>query len=100
MAVNHIVYFKFSSTVKEEDVKKHMAMFKELADSVSGITAYSAGKAFKVSYEDTADYDSVHCVSFESKQALENYFFDERHNNFIEQNKHLWADVLVVNAEI
>jgi len=100
MAVNHIVYFKFKQTAKQHEIKKHMDMFAALGASIPGVISYSAGETFAVSYEDTADYDVMHCLSCDSKQQLENYFFHPDHQVFIEQNKSIWQDVLVVNAKV
>jgi hypothetical protein len=42
----------------------------------------------------------MHCVKFASQEALETYFFHEAHQAFIEENKDLWQDVIVINADI
>ncbi len=100
MAVNHIVYFKFKEDAKKDEIKKHMDMFEALSTSVPGVISYSAGETFSVSYEETGDYDVMHCLKYDTEQQLENYFFNPEHKAFIEQNKSIWQDVLVVNAQI
>ena len=100
MAVNHVVFFKFKEGASQDEINQHMSMFQQLSETVSGITDYSAGKAFGVEYESTADYDCMHCVKCESEADLEAYFFNDKHKEFIEKNKHLWEDVLVLNADI
>lgn len=100
MTINHIVYFKFEENAKAEEIKRHMDMFEALSKSVPGVLSYSAGKTFCVSYENTADYDAVHCLTFESEKQMEKYFFHNEHQIFIEKNKSIWQDVLVVNAKI
>jgi len=100
MAVNHIVYFKFKNETTSEAIERHMNMFAELAGKIPGITEYSAGKTFSVSYEKTGDYDVSHCLTCESREALEVYFYHKAHQAFIEENKSIWQDVLVVNADI
>lgn len=99
MAVQHIVYFKFKETANPAEVARHMDAFAALSYTIPGIVSYSAGKTFGVDYEATGDYDTMHCLKCESEQALESYFHHEAHKSFIEENKHLWQDVLVVNAQ-
>jgi len=100
MAVNHIVYFKFKNGSTSEAIERHMNMFAELAGKIPGITGYSAGKTFGVSYEKTGDYDVSHCLTCESREALEEYFIHEAHQAFIEVNRPIWHDALVVNSDI
>ena len=100
MAVNHVVYFKFTDDATLEQVAAHMDAFAALGTSIPGIIGYSAGKTFPVEYEKTADYDCAHVVAYESEQALEDYFFHPQHQAFIAQFKHIWKDVAVVNAQI
>ena len=100
MAVNHIVYFKFISKATPEAIERHMSMFAGLAGKIPGITGYSAGKTFGVPYEKTGDYDVSHCLTCESREALEAYFFHEAHQEFIAANKSIWHDAFVVNADI
>ncbi len=100
MAVNHVVFFKFKEKAKLEEIDQHMKMFQQLSKTISGIIDYSAGKTFKVGYEPTADYDCMHCVTFESEKTLEKYYFHEKHREFINKNKHMWDDVLVLNSYI
>lgn len=100
MAVNHIVCFKFNENADAAGITKHMEMFEALAGAIPGILSYTAGKAIGVSYEATADYDSVHCLLCESEQALESYFHHNAHQAFITQNKHIWHSVFVINAQV
>ncbi len=100
MAVTHTVLFKFKRDASAAQISRHMNMFAALADSIPGITAYSAGHTFKVDYENTADYDVMHCLTCESRPALEAYFHHPAHQAFIEANKAIWQDVLVVNADV
>lgn len=100
MAVNHIVCFKFNESAQPEDIARHMEMFEALSKTIPGIVSYSAGKSFKVAYESTADYDSVHCLMCETEQALESYCHHEAHQEFIAQNKHIWQNVFVINAHV
>lgn len=99
MAVQHIVYFKFKETAEPADMARHMEMFAALTKTIPGILSYSAGKTFGVAYEATGDYDCVHCLKCESKEALESYFHHPAHQEFGARNRHLWQHVLVVNAE-
>ncbi len=96
--INHVVYFKFTQNAAKDEIKKHMDMFEEISKSIPGVVSYWAGETFKVSYENTADYDTVHCLSYKTKEDLEKYASHPNHKDFIEENKAIWADVLVVNA--
>ncbi len=100
MRIDHIVCFKFKDGTKPEMIERHMQSFAALSGMIPEIAGYTAGRTCKVSYEKTADYDVMHCVKFASQEALETYFFHEAHQAFIEENKDLWQDVIVINADI
>ena len=100
MAVKHIVYFGFKQDASPADIDRHMEMFAALSNTIPGITGYSAGHTFKVDYESTADYDVIHCLTCESRSVLEDYFHHPAHQAFIETNKAIWQDVMVVNADV
>jgi hypothetical protein len=99
MAVGHIVYFKFKDNITQEEITRHMEMFAALANQILGISAYTAGRTFEVSYEATGDFDVAHCLTCESREALEAYYHHEAHQAFINANKSLWQNVLVVNMD-
>ena len=98
--VNHIVYFKFNKDASSIDIKENTDAFRNLSNVIEGIVSYSAGKTFAVDYEDTADFDVMHCLTFESKQALQNYFFHDAHQAFIQKCKDVVEAAHVVNATV
>ena len=95
----HIVCFKFKPGTSEEAKQKHIHYFAALKDSIPEVVAYEAGDAQKVSYENTADYDYVHIVTFKSKEDSEKYFHHPAHQRFIQANKDSWSNVFVINTE-
>ncbi|HEY9561618.1 MAG TPA: Dabb family protein [Anseongella sp.] len=97
--VLHTVCFKFKEGTTEEQKARHMADFAALKDSIPEVKSYSGAYTFEVSYEKTADYDCMHVAGFNSEEDLESYFHHPAHQRFIERNKDVWADVIVVNSK-
>ncbi|MFS8616478.1 MAG: Dabb family protein [Solitalea sp.] len=97
--VQHMVCFKFKEGVTPEQKQQHMNDFAALKDSIPELKTYSGAYTFKVSYENTADYDCMHLTGFDSEEDLETYFYHPAHQRFIERNKDNWADVIVVNSK-
>lgn len=94
-----MVCFKFKEGVTAEQKQQHMDDFAALKDSIPELKTYSGAYTFKVSYENTADYDCMHLTGFDSEEDLETYFYHPAHQRFIERNKDNWADVIVVNSK-
>lgn len=97
--IQHVVCFKFKDNASQDAIQKHMDDFAALRSKIPEIQDYEDGNAFKVDYEKTADYDVVHYVTFQSEADLETYFHHPAHQEFIQENKEIWADVFVINSK-
>lgn len=97
--IQHMVCFKFKDDATQAQKDQHMADLAALKDSIPEIKTYSGAYSFGVSYEQTADYDAMHIVGFDSEEDLETYFHHPAHQRFAERNKDAWADVIVVNSK-
>lgn len=98
--IQRMVAFKFKEGTSEEAIRQHMDDFASLKDSIPQILSYRAGMTFPASYENTADYDVMHYSTFESEEAIETYFRHPAHQRFIEANKDIWQDVVVLNSSV
>jgi hypothetical protein len=91
-----IVCFKFTSAATPEQIQAHMDSFAALRDVVPGITEYRAGHVMP---EGTAPrYDSLHYLVFGREEEIQRYFNHPAHQQFIQRNRSIWEDVLVLNA--
>lgn len=98
--IQRIVAFKFKEDASEEAIQKHMDYFASLQDSIPQILSYRAGTTFPAEYENTGDYDVLHYSTFESEEAIEAYFNHPAHQRFIEANKDIWTNVIVLNSQV
>ena len=99
-SIQRIVAFKFKEGTSEEAIEQHMNHFAALKDSIPQIQSYRAGQTFPADYEGTGDYDVLHYSTFESEEAIEEYFNHPAHQRFIEANKDIWENVIVLNSQV
>jgi len=100
LTVQRIVCFKFTDTATSPEKAKHMADFAALASEVPQIASYRGGFATSGDNGAPPDYDTLHYLTFANHDDVDAYYHHPAHQAFIEANKHAWADVLVLNAEI
>lgn len=93
------VCFKFKQGTPDEAVRKHLAMFAGLKESIPQILSYAGGEVVKGG-EGQGKYDTAHYVTYATKDDIDIYFHHETHQAFIEANKVHWDDVLVVDSEV
>lgn len=98
--IQRIVAFKFKEEASQEAIQQHMNQFAALKDSIPQIQSYRAGQTFPADYEGTGDYDVLHYSTFESEEAIKTYFNHPAHQRFIEANKDIWANVMVLNSHV
>ena len=97
--IQHFVCFKFKPDTSQVEIQKHMEMFASLEEKISQITSYRGGKVLE-GFEGAEKYDTAHYVTFANKSDVDIYFYHEAHQEFIESNKNIWADILVIDSEI
>lgn len=95
-----IVCFKFTAAATDADIQTHMDAFAVLKDAVPPIAGYSGGRAISGDRGQPPEYDSLHYLTFASLEDIDRYFEHPAHQQFIADHKHLWARVLVLNADI
>jgi hypothetical protein len=98
--IQRIVAFKFKEDASEAAIQQHMDYFASLKDSIPQILSYRAGSTFPVDYENTGDFDVLHYSTFSSEEAIEEYFNHPAHQRFIQANKDIWENVIVLNSEV
>ncbi|MFN2133364.1 MAG: Dabb family protein [Anaerolineae bacterium] len=98
MPYQRIVCFKFIAEATPEQVQAHMDDFAALRDAVPGITEYRAGPVMPEGVE--PKYDSLHYLVFAREEDIQRYFNHRAHQQFIQRNRPIWEDVLVLNAPI
>ena len=98
MPYQRVVCFKFIATATSEQIGAHMQDFLELCDAIPGITEYRAGHVMPEGT--TPKYDSLHYLVFADEEGIQRYFNHPAHQRFIQRNRPIWEDVLVLNAPI
>ncbi len=100
MSIQRIVCFKFKSGTSGPAIHQHMADFAGMKDLIPQILEYRGGQTKPGDYNSPPGFDTMHYMTFESMAAIEIYFHHEAHQRFIERNKAVWENVLVLNADI
>ena len=95
--MQHFVCFKFKDGTSPEAVQQHLDMFTELKDKIPQIVDYAGGPVVPGAAQ---KFDTAHNVVFASLDDLNIYLPHEAHQQFIEANKAIWDEVLVVDSEI
>ena len=97
--LQRFVCFKFAADAPRTAIQKHLEMFAELESLIPQIVSYSGGRTY-LNGEGHEAFDTAHYVKFQSKEAIELYFHHPAHQKFIQDNKDLWQDVLVIDSEV
>ncbi len=100
MSIQRIVCFKFKAGTPEAAIQQHMADFAGMKDSITQIQEYRGGRTKPGDYNRPPDFDTMHYMTFASMEAIDIYFYHEAHQRFIQRNKEVWENVLVLNSEI
>jgi hypothetical protein len=95
-----VVCFKFVSGATEESIQHHLDRFKQLKSLIPQIVSYSGGRVVASETHPSLPYDTVHYVTFASLADIDLYFHHEAHQRFIEENKPIWDNVLVLDSLI
>ncbi len=98
MPYQRVVCFRFTAAATPEQIQAHMEDLAGLRDAVPGITEYRAGRVMPEGT--TPQYDSLHYLVFEDEEGIQRYFNHPAHQRFIQRNRPIWEDVLVLNTPI
>ena len=98
--IQRIVCFKFVTGTQEPAIRQHMADFAGMKEFIPQIREYRGGLTRPGDYNSPPGFDTMHYMTFESMEAIDIYFHHAAHQRFIERNKAVWDNVLVLNAEI
>lgn len=96
----HIVSFKFNENItagKEQDLLKLLKAFK---GKIPGILELTAGINVTEEIENKHGYTLALRVTFENKQALDNYLPHPVHQEFVSSLNGIIDNVIVVDYEI
>lgn len=100
MKIQRIVCFKFKAEASDTDRQRHMADFAALKENIAEIQSYSAGAGLSGDQGAAPQYDTLHYMTFASMADVDVYFDHPAHQAFIAANRHIWDDVLVLNATL
>jgi hypothetical protein len=95
--IQHFVCFKFKDGTSSEAAQQHLDMFAGLKAKIPQIVDYAGGPVVP---GDKKQFDTAHNVIFKSLDDLAIYIDHADHQHFIEANKAVWENVLVVDSEI
>ncbi len=100
MPYQRIVCFKFKAGTSEEAIQQHMADFAAMQTGIPQIQEYRGGGTHPGDYNRPPDYDTMHYMTFASLEDIDIYFNHPVHKHFIERNRSIWDNVLVLNSDI
>lgn len=100
MLIQRIVCFKFKPGTSEEAIRQHMADFAAIQPAVEQVREYHAGRTQPGDDNAAPAFDVMHYLTFASMDDIEIYRPHPAHQRFIERNKGIWENVLVLNSEI
>lgn len=100
MTIQRIVCFKFKPGTPEDCIRQHMADFAGMKDAIAQIQEYRGGRTKPGDHNSPPGFDTMHYMTFESMAAIDIYYYHEAHQRFIERNKEIWENVLVLNSEV
>ena len=100
MKIQRIICFRFKKEATEADRQKHMDELAALKTAVPQIKSYNGGRGLSGDWGTAPSYDTLHVMTFESMADVDEYFNHPAHQQFIEANKHIWDDALVLNATL
>jgi hypothetical protein len=98
--IQRIVSFRFKPGTEKNAIQAHMDHFARLKDEIPQIQTYSGGLAIPDEHGNLPKFDSLHIATYQSMVDVDAYFHHPAHQKFIEAQKEIWADVLVLNSEI
>ncbi len=98
MPVQRIVCFKFKEGTSEEAIEQHMEDFAAMQPAIPQIIEYRGGRTKPGDNNRPPDFDTMHYVTYASMEDIDEYLPHPAHRHFIERNREIWANVLVLNS--
>ena len=95
-----IVCFKFKEDAAEQAIQQHMDSFQVLKQHIPQIVSHTGGRSVVAGEDKPPEFDSMHYLTFASLADIEIYFHHKAHQDFIQKNKTIWDNVLVLNASV
>lgn len=97
----HTVFFWLKNPDNKEDRKAFEKGVSALLKECKFITSSHFGPPANTAKRDVVDASFTYCavITFESKEAHDNYQIDPLHKKFIEECKDLWSKVLVYDSK-
>ena len=96
--IQRIVCFKFKRDATLAAIQQHMRGFAGLKDSIPYILSYQVGPTVRGDLSKIPAYNIIHYTTFRSEEEIRLYSVHPVYLRFIEQNKSIWENVLVVNS--
>jgi hypothetical protein len=94
-----IVCFKFKADASVVAINQFMAAFKALEAAIPQIETYHGGRVLVENGQDP-QYDSMHYLTFATREDIEVYYHHSAHQTFVQKYSDLWERVLVLNAPV
>lgn len=98
MTIQRIVCFKFKEGTPEEAIQQHMDDFAAMQPAIPQIIEYRGGRTKPGDNNRPPDFDTMHYLTYASMDDIDVYLPHPAHRRFIELNREIWANVLVLNA--
>jgi hypothetical protein len=98
MTIEHIVLFKFESSLSEADEAKFFALIHEWPQKIGGYLSLRIGRTFDASRSQGFDY-LLH-TEFADIEALRHYQQHPVHLEFVEWTKQFGSQIIVLDIEL
>ncbi|TPN89057.1 Dabb family protein [Aquimarina algicola] len=97
----HNVFFWLKNPDNQTERKAFEKGVKDLLSQCKFITSSHIGSTANTAKRDVVDASFTYCVviTFDSKEAHDNYQVDPLHKKFIKENEMLWSKVLVYDSQ-
>ena len=99
MPIQRIVCFKFKEGVSAEAIQQHMQDFAAMKDAIPQIQEYRGGLTKPGDNQRAPDFDAMHYITYACLEDIDLYIPHPAHQFFINRNREIWEQVLVLNAE-
>ncbi|MGA0555125.1 Dabb family protein [Larkinella sp. VNQ87] len=95
-----IVCFKFKEGTKNEAIEQHMREFAALKHEIPQIISYTSGRTLQGVGGNSAEYDVMHYLTFQTEADIETFNRNEKQREFVKNNQGSWEKVFIINSEI
>ena len=78
----------------------HFKKFRELTDIIPEIVSYQGGMCIPNADGALPEYNSVHCLTFKTKEDIATYFYHPKHQDLGKYVRSISEKILVLNSDI